>query len=69
MVALGIEGGREREHVRGTKLHAKPASLAALNNDRNTSFCHENPPLRSNQSLRMFQLQDVIMRCNGAGTV
>ena len=40
MVALGIEGGRERKHVRGTKLHAETAGLAALHDDGNTSFSH-----------------------------
>jgi hypothetical protein len=29
--------------VRGTKLHAEAASLAALDDDRNTSFCHAIP--------------------------
>jgi hypothetical protein len=29
--------------VRGTKLHAEAAGLAALDDDRNTSFCHESP--------------------------
>src|ERR1700758_3203353 len=33
MVALRLEGGREREHVRGTELHAKATGLAALNDD------------------------------------
>ena len=27
MIALGIEGGRERQHMRGTKLHAKATAL------------------------------------------
>jgi hypothetical protein len=40
MVALGIESGREREHVGGTKLHTEAAGLAALDDNRNTSFCH-----------------------------
>jgi uncharacterized protein Veg len=43
MITLGIEGGRERQHVRGTELHAETASLAALYDDRNTTFCHESP--------------------------
>jgi hypothetical protein len=43
VVSLGIEGGRERQHVRGTKLHAEAASLAALHDNRNTSFCHISP--------------------------
>ena len=45
VVALGIEGRREREHVRGTELHAKATCLAALDDDRNASFCHESPQL------------------------
>jgi hypothetical protein len=48
MVALRVEGGRERQHVRGTELHAEAAGFAALHDNRNTSFCHENPQLRSN---------------------
>jgi hypothetical protein len=43
MVTLGVESGREREHVRGTKLHAKATGLAALNDDGNASFCNESP--------------------------
>jgi hypothetical protein len=45
MVTLGIESGRERQHMRGTKLDAKATGFAALDDDRNTSFCHENPQL------------------------
>jgi hypothetical protein len=45
MVALGIESGREREHVGRTKLHTQAASLAVLDNDGNASFCHGNSPL------------------------
>jgi len=48
MVALRVEGGREREHVRGTKLHAKATGLAALDDDGNASFCHESTPAKSN---------------------
>src|ERR1700756_3442988 len=43
MVALGIEGRRQGQHFRGTKLHAKAASLAPLHNNRNASFCHGTP--------------------------
>jgi hypothetical protein len=43
MVALGIKGRREREHFSRTKLHAKSAGFAALNNDGNATFCHEFP--------------------------
>jgi hypothetical protein len=42
MVALGIESGRERKHLSGTKLHTESAGLAALDNDGNTPFCHGN---------------------------
>jgi hypothetical protein len=40
MVALGIESGRKREHVGRTKLHTEAAGFAALDDNRNTSFCH-----------------------------
>jgi hypothetical protein len=43
MVTLGVESGREREHVRGTKLHAKATGLAALNDDGNASFATSPP--------------------------
>lgn len=43
VIALGIESGGKSEHMRGTELHAKTAGFAALDNDRNTSFCHANP--------------------------
>jgi hypothetical protein len=33
VVALGIEGGREREHVGGTELDAEAAGLAALDDN------------------------------------
>jgi hypothetical protein len=50
MVALRIESGREREHVRRAKLHAEATGLAALHDDRNPSFCHEIPQPRSDKS-------------------
>jgi len=34
--------------MRWTEFHAKAAGFAALNNDRNTSFCHEIPQRKSN---------------------
>jgi hypothetical protein len=40
MVTLGVEGGGERKHVGGTKLHAEAAGLTTLNDDGNTSFYH-----------------------------
>ena len=43
MVPLRIESGGERQHVRGTELHAKATGFAALDHNRNTSFCHESP--------------------------
>jgi hypothetical protein len=43
MIALGVEGRRERQYVRGTEFHAKATCFAALDDDRNTSFCHESP--------------------------
>jgi hypothetical protein len=33
MIALGIESGREREHVGRTKLHAEAARLTVLDNN------------------------------------
>ena len=35
VIALGVEGGRERKDVGGTELHAEPAGLAALHDDLN----------------------------------
>jgi hypothetical protein len=46
MIPLGIEGGRERKNFRRTEFHAKTASLAALHNNINLTFCHWYPPLR-----------------------
>jgi hypothetical protein len=42
MVALGIESGRQGEHLGGTKLHTESAGFAALDDDGNTAFCHGN---------------------------
>jgi hypothetical protein len=61
MVALGVEGGREREHMRRTKLHAKPTGLATLHDDRNASFCHEIPQLKSDDHSGNSIKQDLIM--------
>jgi hypothetical protein len=47
MISLRIEGGGERQHVRGTKLHAETASFAALYDDGNASFSHLIPQLGS----------------------
>ena len=55
VISLGIEGGREGQHVRGTEFHAKAASFATLDDDRNTSFCHEIPQLGSEDSVRAFK--------------
>jgi hypothetical protein len=33
VVSLGIESGRERQHVRGTELHTETACLASLYDD------------------------------------
>jgi hypothetical protein len=41
MVALGVEGGGERQNLGRTELHAKATSLAALDDDGNTTLCHE----------------------------
>jgi hypothetical protein len=45
MIALGIESGRESEHMRGTKLHAEATGFTVLGDDGNASFCHENSAL------------------------
>ena len=45
MVALGIEGGRKRQNFGWTKLRTEAAGFTALHHNRNTSFCHEFPPL------------------------
>jgi hypothetical protein len=63
MVALGIECGREREHVGGAKLHTETAGFTALDNDRNTSFCHGISTLRA---LEYTPKSEVIMLCGGA---
>ena len=41
-----------------TKLHAKATGFAALNDDRNTSFCHENPQLGATMA-PVFQLRRI----------
>src|SRR5215831_5327286 len=46
VIALGVEGGRERKNVGGTELHAEPTGLAALHNDLNRTFCHAVFPWR-----------------------
>jgi hypothetical protein len=61
MVSLGIEGGRECQHMRGAKLHAEAASFAALHDDRNTSFCHAIPQIGANDHSGDSVTQDVIM--------
>ncbi len=48
--------------MRGTKLHAKAASLAALNDDGNASLCHENPQLGVTITPGVSTAKDVIMR-------
>src|SRR5205823_2420843 len=52
MVSLGIEGGRERQDLGGTELHAKAARLTALHNDVNSTFCHESPTCWSDWALQ-----------------
>jgi len=47
MVALGIESGREGQHLCRAELHTKAAGLTALHNDRNASFCHGPPQSES----------------------
>src|SRR5262249_236706 len=46
MVALGIKSRGKRQHLGGAELHAEATSLAALDNDRNTSLSHETPTPR-----------------------
>jgi hypothetical protein len=55
--------------VRGTKLHAEAASLAALNDDRNTSFCHAIPQLGAANHSGDSVTQDVIMLFQGTNAV
>jgi hypothetical protein len=50
MVALRIESGREREDVRGTKLHAEATGFTVLDNDGNATFCHGNSQLEVDDS-------------------
>jgi len=47
--------------MRGTELHTKATSLAALDDDRNTSFCHEIPQLGVTTTPGSTA-EDVIMR-------
>src|ERR1019366_6397402 len=44
VVTLGVEGGRERQGMRGTKLHAEAARLTSLDYDLNRSFSHAVVP-------------------------
>jgi hypothetical protein len=46
VVALGVKSRRESEHVGGTELHAEATGLAMLDDNGNTSFCHENSTLK-----------------------
>lgn len=43
-IALGIDSGREREHLAGIELDTKAAGSTALDGDGNTSFCRGTPP-------------------------
>jgi len=43
MVALGIESGGKRQHLRGTELHAEAARLTSFHDDGNTTFRHGTP--------------------------
>jgi len=62
MIALGIESGREREHVGRTKLHAEATGFTALNDDGNTAFCHGNSTLKV---VELTTKSDVIMGGGG----
>jgi hypothetical protein len=46
MVALGIKSGGKREDVGGAKLHTETAGFTALDDDGNTSLCHEISTLK-----------------------
>ena len=48
--------------MRGTEFHAKAASFAALNDDGNTSFCHESPQPGVTNHSGVSTAEDVIMR-------
>jgi hypothetical protein len=44
VIALGVEGRRERQHFGWTELHAETASLAAFDDDGNATFGHDKTP-------------------------
>jgi hypothetical protein len=48
--------------MRGTELHAKAASFAALNYDGDATFCHESPQLGVANHSGVSTAEDVIMR-------
>src|SRR6516164_4217708 len=54
VIALGVEGGRERQDVGGTELHAEPTGLTALYDDLNRTFCHALVPWRRRGRLPTF---------------
>jgi hypothetical protein len=68
MVALRVECTRKLQHMRRTKLHAKPTGFTPLNDDRNASFCHENPQLGVTTS-GVSTAENVIMRKKDQETV
>jgi hypothetical protein len=43
VIALGIEGGRERQNLGWAELHAEAARLATLHDDANCAFRHAPP--------------------------
>jgi hypothetical protein len=69
MIALRIEGARKLQHVRRTKLNAKPTGFTPLNDDRNTPFCHEIPHLGVTITPVFSTTKDVIMPGNSGETV
>jgi hypothetical protein len=44
VVTLGIESGRESQHVGRTELHAKRAAFTTFHIDGDKTLGHRNPP-------------------------
>jgi hypothetical protein len=44
MVTLGIESGRESQHVGRTELHTKRAAFTTFHIDGDKTLWHRNPP-------------------------
>jgi hypothetical protein len=44
VIALGVKGRRQSQNFGWTELHAKTASLAALDDNGNATFGHDKTP-------------------------